>query len=111
MCDDVSSHSTRLVHINNELYSEMIAEGLTFVATETRITYKKNAYYDGVRFLEMAKSIVWPPLSNLCQSVEIQYTFDLISTWKFKSPVIIPSYKIIVMLSKYLDHSQRIMSF
>jgi len=47
---DLSSGAIGLVHINNELYSQLIAKGLTFVTTETRVKYRKSSYYDGIRF-------------------------------------------------------------
>jgi hypothetical protein len=40
------------IHINDEPNSQMIAEGFTFVATETRVKYRRNSYHDRDQFFK-----------------------------------------------------------
>jgi len=67
-------------------------------------------------YLEIAESSVWPPLrvvpvgmlSGYLWIIYTASTSDLLSTWIFKSSVIILSYRIMAMLSMYLGHIQTV---
>ena len=61
-CMWFSSYAIGSVHINDELYSHTIAEWFIFGATETRVTYRRSPYYDGVA------------ADMLSEYVRIQYT-------------------------------------
>ena len=44
---NLSSYGIRLVHIDDELYSQMISK--TFVAAEIRVACRRNSKYDAAR--------------------------------------------------------------
>ena len=96
-------------HINDELYNQLITIGITIVATKTKVTYRRNSYYMVLKSPKMAKfsvallvSCTW---SWILQKFWVS-TSVLLSTLKFKPPVIIILYGTMARYSKNLNHSQ-----
>jgi len=70
-----SSYAIGLVHINNELYNQMITKWFTFVGSDTSYTNWRNFYYDGIR------------LSRGDVTLPIFMAYSMFSKWVYISVV------------------------